>query len=124
MAPIQIQAVLDCQRGEAYDDYGGHFMRILALFSLVLFGIPAPSQPNDSYRLATGDTIHVVVRNEPDFTFQTELDPNGFVQVPVLGKVLAAESTAEQLAVTIERRLSEIIGRPRVVVEVVHRHPR
>ncbi len=76
------------------------------------------------YLLRPSDRIRIKVFNEPDITGEYEVDANGFVSVPLAGRVRAAGVTVGQVERSIASRLNDgIIKNPKVNVEVATYSP-
>ena len=58
------------------------------------------------YRLDTGDSVSVNVRQFPEFSFSGLIDPEGFIRVPFLGKLPLAGLTLEE----VESKISYELG--------------
>lgn len=54
-----------------------------------------------SYTLGAGDEIRLSVYGQPDLTTETQIGAEGFVEVPLVGRVLLAGRSASQAAQTI-----------------------
>ena len=72
------------------------------------------------YRIARGDVISVNVFQEPDLSVATLLvDSGGYVSLPLVGQIVAADKTGAQLASEISQRLNgRYLVAPRVAVNV------
>lgn len=73
-------------------------------------GVSAPesNQPDDSdYILRSGDRITVTVFNEPDLTAEQEIDPDGVVVLPLLGRTNLAGKSPREAETFIEQRYVE-----------------
>ncbi len=72
------------------------------------------------YRIARGDIISVNVFQEPDLSVPALLvDSGGYVSLPLVGQIDAADKTGEQLASEISRRLGgRFLVSPKVAVNV------
>lgn len=76
------------------------------------------------YLLGTGDRLRIVVYDQPSLTNLYEIDQSGQVSLPLIGDVAASDSTADQLADRIERKLATAYLRdPNVTVEVATYRP-
>jgi len=104
----------------------------LLTFILVLSGIAAcsseprlpddvqesygPSVLVDSYKMSVGDQIQINVWKNPELSISEPVRPDGKISVPLVGDVMAAGLTPEELASVIEQRLSVYIKSPNVTV--------
>ena len=64
----------------------------LAVF---LFGVPAIAQPPD-YIIQAQDILGIAVWRNPDLDTEIEVDQDGYVTLPLLGKVMTAGLTLRQ----------------------------
>ncbi|MGI5817910.1 MAG: SLBB domain-containing protein, partial [Armatimonadota bacterium] len=88
-------------------------------------GEPGQQAPGESgaYRLGVGDTVSVHVLYHADFSVaEATIGPDGRINVPVAGDVIAAGRTAEVVAAEIAAALREELRDPRVSVRLVRRH--
>jgi polysaccharide export outer membrane protein len=82
------------------------------------------STSSSDYLLGPNDRVRVKVYGEQDITGEYEIDSNGYVSVPLAGRMKAAGRTARQLERTIAAELSKgIIRDPRVNVEIAAYRP-
>lgn len=84
------------------------------------------AQASDSrtYVLGATDRVRVKVYGEPDIAGEYEVDSNGFVSVPLAGRIRAAGLTTRQLERAITSALSKgIVRDPRVNVEIALYRP-
>ena len=82
----------------------------------------SPSQFN-LYRLGVGDSIQVQVLNFPDLNFQDDVDLEGDILVPLVGKIPVLGLTLEQVQREIEARLNEFVVNPQVIVALAGLRP-
>lgn len=85
-----------------------------------------PSSTSDprTYILGPNDRVRVKVYGEPDVAGEYEVDSNGYVSVPLAGRVRAAGLTTRQLERSITSALSKgIVRDPRVNVEMALYRP-
>jgi polysaccharide export outer membrane protein len=59
------------------------------------------------YRLSVGDSVSVTLPNFPEFNFSSAIDPEGKIQVPILGRVSAVGLSLDEL----QNKLSFELGR-------------
>jgi protein involved in polysaccharide export with SLBB domain len=80
---------------------------------------------NDSgYRLGPGDQVHITVFGQKDLTGDYQVDGNGMLAFPLIGRVHAGGMTAAELQQTITHKLSpDYIRNPSVSVEVMNYRP-
>jgi|SRR5579883_700823 len=85
----------------------------------------APSVPNDpGYQLGNGDQIRITVFGQPDLTNTYQVDGQGMIQFPLVGRIHAGGMTAAQLQQEIVHKLSpDYIRNPSVSVEVLNYRP-
>lgn len=78
----------------------------MAAAALGLLGAGAEAGSSADYLIQPGDILGIAVWRNPDLDSESEVDPEGFIALPLLGKVAAAGSTARQL----EEKLSLLWG--------------
>jgi protein involved in polysaccharide export with SLBB domain len=77
-----------------------------------------------SYALGPSDRIRIRVYGESDITADYEIDANGFISVPLAGRVKAAGLTTRQLERAVAGALSRgLLRDPRVNVEIASYRP-
>ena len=100
-------------------------LSILCLFVLTACAlrpvIEPPAVPDDprleqTYRIGVGDQLSVQVWRNPELSAGVPVRPDGQVSVPLVGDVLAAGRTAEELAEQITQELENYIRSPKVTV--------
>lgn len=103
---------------------------LLLLFGLVGTGglargqdPAAPSPPTnapavESYAIGPGDVLQIVVWKEAELTRDVVVRADGHITVPLLGDVVAARQSPEELAESISRGLGRFVNSPRVTVGV------
>jgi polysaccharide export outer membrane protein len=89
---------------------------------------PAPGEGSaaaeTSYRLSTGDKVHVIVYGEDDLGGDFNVDGNGYVRLPLIGQVKASGLSAQELENRIAALLKNgYLQEPRVNVEIVQYRP-
>lgn len=86
-------------------------------------GLAAPISPADAvrpFRLGALDVLRIDVLQEPELTTdRLAVDPDGFIQVPMAGRVHVADKTVDEVSRELTTRLSRFIRRPQVAVNVV-----
>jgi len=70
----------------------------------------------DAYTMDVGDQVNVTVWKNPDLSVAAPVRPDGKIAVPLVGDIMAAGRTPEDLAAEIEKRLSDYIKEPVVTV--------
>ena len=96
---------------------GGWIARLAIVALAAAFSLAANAQGGRV--LTKSDVIQIKVVSQPDMDTTTRIESDGTVNFPYVGRIKAAGLTEEQLARTIERRLSErqIVNEPHVLVE-------
>lgn len=79
-----------------------------------------PSQIIDEYKIGIGDTIKINVWKNPDLSVTVPVRPDGRISAPLVGDMLVAGFTPEEVSVFIEIKLKEFIRTPNVVVIMVN----
>lgn len=72
--------------------------------------------PGAAYIIGLGDVLEVVVWKEPDLSRTVKVRTDGRISVPLIGDVVAAGKSPEELSETLKKKLSEIIEEPAVSV--------
>ncbi len=86
-------------------------------------GTPTTSAAR-TYVLGSTDRVRVKVYGEPDVAGEYEVDSNGFVSIPLAGRIKASGLTTRQLEQSIISALSKgIVRDPRVNVEIALYRP-
>jgi polysaccharide export outer membrane protein len=91
----------------------------LLCFLLVCCGAGATALAQEPYEIGPEDVIRIVVVGQQELSGEFAVDRDGMLVLPVLGKVKAAETTAEEL----ERKLTALLAdgyvkRPQVAVAI------
>lgn len=82
-----------------------------------------PDPSHSTYRLGADDQIQVRVSNAPDISEKpVRIDADGFIKLPMVGRVQAGGLTAEQLEAELSRRLKIFLEEPEVAVSVGEFH--
>lgn len=71
------------------------------------------------YVIGPGDVLEVDVFNEPKFSGQLPVRPDGMISITLIGDLLASGFTPMQLSADITSRLKKLITDPSVTVKVV-----
>ncbi len=79
---------------------------------------PGGSEVVEKYRIGADDTLSVSVWRNPELSVNAVVRPDGMITVPVIGDVIAAGKTPEEVASDIKERLSHYIRNPQVTVSV------
>lgn len=83
-----------------------------------------PAASNESYRLGTGDKVRVIVFGEDDLGGEFQIDDGGFIRLPLIGQLRAADLTPRELETHIAAALADgYLNQPRVSVEVTDYRP-
>ena len=75
---------------------------------------------SQAYRIGVGDVIKIEVWGNEQLSIEVPVRPDGKVSMSLIGDVLAAGSTAEALAESINGELLEYIKNPKVTVIVTN----
>lgn len=70
----------------------------------------------EAYTIDVGDQLQVSVWKNPDLSIAAPVRPDGKIAVPLVGDIMAAGRTPEDLAAEVESRLSSYIKEPVVTV--------
>src|SRR5689334_4803213 len=98
-------------------------MHYKALLPTLILTALAQQPPTPSYTLGPGDMIILRVANAPDISEKSiRIDSDGFIKLPMVGRVHAGGLTAEQLESAISQRLKVYIEEPEVAVGVTEFH--
>ncbi|MBU1426000.1 MAG: polysaccharide export protein EpsE [Gammaproteobacteria bacterium] len=61
--------------------------RLLLLLSLAVYGVIGQAAEDNDYRLGAGDTMRIVVFQNPDLTTEVRVSESGVISYPLLGSV-------------------------------------
>jgi len=75
-----------------------------------------PSVLVESYRMAVGDRIQINVWKKAELSLSEPIRPDGKISMPLIGDVMAAGQTPEELAAVLENKLSAYIKAPNVTI--------
>jgi polysaccharide export outer membrane protein len=79
----------------------------------------APTMGPSDYTLDAGDRLRVVVFGQEGLTNAYAVDPAGFIDMPLIGPVLAGGATTDELAARIAAKLRDgFVREPHVAVEI------
>lgn len=76
------------------------------LLGMLVPGYPVAAQPPPGYVIQPQDILGITVWRNPDLDTETEVDQDGFIPLPMLGKVKASGFTIRQL----EEELARLWG--------------
>jgi polysaccharide export outer membrane protein len=98
---------------------------VCILFALVLTAQSEQQQQpgQTSYRLGSDDQVTLRVTNAPDISDKpVRIDSDGYIKIPMIGRVQAAGLTARELEVELAKRLKIYLEEPDVAVSVTEFH--
>lgn len=75
------------------------------------------------YVLGIGDSIAATVERFPELNFSSQIDLQGNILVPLVGKLQIAGLTPEEVQDLLQRRFSEFVAAPRVTVVLAGLRP-
>lgn len=77
------------------------------------------------YRLAVGDSVSVTLPNFPEFNFSAAIDPEGKIEVPILGRVSAVGLSLDELKNKLSFELGRryLVQRPEVITSLAAIRP-
>jgi polysaccharide biosynthesis/export protein len=83
-----------------------------------------PGEPSSSYVLGPSDRVRLKVYGEQDISGEYEVDTNGYISVPLAGRIKAAGLTTRQIEKSVAAALSKgLLRDPRVNAEVATYRP-
>lgn len=107
----------------------GSLITLLAAFALVACETSAPRLPEawqspadgpsvlvKTYKMAVGDQLSINVWKNPELSVSEPVRPDGRISMPLIGDVMAAGRTPEELSHILEQELSAYIKSPNVTV--------
>jgi polysaccharide export outer membrane protein len=74
------------------------------------------------YVISVADKLRIEFLNETDNNRVVEVRPDGRISVPLLGPVMAAGKTANELARSLERRYANLLIKPQITINVTESH--
>jgi len=74
----------------------------------------------EKYDLGVGDHLAITVWKNPDLSVSVPVRPDGKISIPLVGDVLAAVLTAEELSSSIGKALETYVRGPKVTVIVTN----
>jgi polysaccharide export outer membrane protein len=106
---------------------GAWWRALLAMFAAVALAAPALAQvppTSQTYKLAPGDRISVVVFGQADFSGDMSIDSTGNIRLPFVGPIEVANLTLVECQKRIADRLAQgILNRPIVNVQISELSP-
>lgn len=85
---------------------------------------PKSSRAAGAYALGTGDRLRITVFGEPDLSGEFEVDGTGAISISLIGQVMAAGLTSQQLEQTITAKLADgYLRQPQVSAEIINYRP-
>lgn len=91
-----------------------YLILLLLIFPLVVVNIQAAG-----YRLEEDDRLSILVWGHQDLSITINIDPDGEISLPLLGKVKAAGLTLAELQELLEEGYSEYIREPQVSLSLL-----
>lgn len=86
---------------------------------------PAASQPTRQLdeallrdRIVAGDVLGISVFPGEEYSREVTVQPDGKIQMPLIGTVMARGQTVESLQALLEKRLSRYLDKPQVTINV------
>ena len=70
----------------------------------------------ETYRMGVGDVVQINVWKNPELSVSEPIRPDGKISLPLIGDVMAAGLSPEELATDIERKLSNYVKNPNVTI--------
>lgn len=85
----------------------------------------APPTPNEfaldnNYRIGVGDDLQIQVWRNDDLSVRVPVRPDGKISSPLVGDIVAAGLTTQELAKTVTEKLSTYIRNPEVTIIVTN----
>lgn len=84
---------------------------------------PPPITSEDSYVLGAGDRLQVTLFQLPQYSGEQEVQVDGSLNLPLVGRVVVADQTLEQASATISAAYSQVLRRPIVTLNLTGRRP-
>lgn len=83
--------------------------------------IPAvPERDTQGYHIGVGDEISVQVWKSPELSVQVPVRPDGKISAPLVGDVVAAGQTTQQLSEVLAEKFATYVRNPQVTVIVLN----
>lgn len=80
-------------------------------------------QMEEAYHLGVGDTVRLLVYNEPSLSGEFEVDGLGYVSLPLIAEVEVRGLTLREFEAKVAERLGKVLVEPRVSAEVTNYRP-
>lgn len=90
-------------------------LALMVLYLVILAPSAIAGQSND-YALQPGDVVNISVWREPDLQRTILVRPDGGISFPLVGDIMAAGQTIDQLSAAISAKLVQFIPSPVVTV--------
>jgi polysaccharide export outer membrane protein len=98
-------------------------LHVLAALVMIAALVPFSGMAQvPAYLIGPGDILEISVRDEPEFSREVTVGPDGRISIPLIESVAASGLTPEELAKTIEEQLAIYIRDPEVAVTVTEFH--
>lgn len=91
----------------------GSLASLWLLFAVVATAEPTPA---DVYRIGQDDILQVSVWRSPELSVTVPVRPDGRISVPLVGDVVVAGRTPDQVAADIKTRLATFVREPQVSI--------
>ena len=99
------------------------FSQIFLLATMILGATVAPAFAQDNYRLGPEDTLTVQVLDVSEIPDRpVKVDKNGYIDVPMIGRLEAAGKTAPELESAWRSGSRKFVRNPKVSVHVIEYH--
>jgi polysaccharide export outer membrane protein len=99
------------------------FLPLVLSLGAPLYAAPdktALASPTASYSLGPEDQISIHVVDLEDVSDKpVRIDPNGFIELPLIGRIHAAGQTVEQLRGALAARLAKYIESPQITISIL-----
>lgn len=104
----------------------GRLTRACAVLGLLLLWSAGRGQANDvsEYRFYPGDVFNLHVFGRADLAMAYTVRPDGKVMLPLVGEVVVAGRTSQEVADRIAKGMGRVIAKPQVSVSLVTMGPR
>src|SRR5690606_41292716 len=83
--------------------------------------VPLATATSATYALQPGDILSIEVWREPDLTGQFQVAEDGYVVLPLLGRIRAADMPIGELRNTLFERYSTELRNPSIVITPLRR---
>ena len=102
----------------------GAWAMLVALCASAFDPAAAQSSAPQTYRIAAGDKIGVLVFGQPDLSGEAAVDQSGNLRLPIVGDILAVNLSLNELEKSIERSLEQgYVRRPKVSAKITEFRP-